>query len=252
MRDLKVARQSGQKDESVGTVGRTLNLLLVEDDAELAELVVRFLSESGLSVVWAGSGEVAKSMVGAEAFDVVVLDVMVPEVDGYELARFIRSRRSWTPIIMVTAMATIEDRLVGFRSGADDYLIKPFSFAELLARITALIRRSHESRPPLLQCGEFTLDPLQRRLWRSGTEVQLSDREFQIFECLLGKAGYVVSRRALMADVWFDTDVNQNIVEQYIARLRKKVDQPFGLNSIETVHGLGYRLRPRGARDDVD
>ncbi|NNN14884.1 MAG: response regulator transcription factor [Acidimicrobiaceae bacterium] len=249
MRDLKVAGKSGNED---GSVGRVLNLLLVEDDVELAELVVRFLSESGLSVVCASSGEEAKSMVAAEAFDVVVLDVMVPEVNGYELAKFIRSRRSWTPIIMVTAMATIEDRLVGFRSGADDYLIKPFSFAELLARITALIRRSHESRPPLVQSGEFTLDPLQRRVWRSGAEIQLSDREFQIFECLLGSAGYVVSRRVLMADVWFDTDVNQNIVEQYIARLRKKVDQPFGLNSIETVHGLGYRLRLRSASDDVD
>ncbi len=219
-------------------------VLVVEDDVELARLIGQYLTEEHFEVEVTDSGDGALQLLGKQKFDVVVLDIVIPGLGGLELCEFIRSEIDWLPTIMITALASLSDRLRGFNSGADDYLVKPFSLAELSARITALARRGALLRPALLSSGEVSLDPLTRRAWRNKKEVMLSEKEFRLLEILIRKAGYVVTRESLLRSVWFDSpSVGLNIVEQYIRRLRHKVDLPFARSDIETVHGRGYRWR---------
>lgn len=230
-----------------------VRVLIVEDDLELAQLVGQYLREKNLEVEFARGGNEALSSLGARPFDVVVLDVIIPGTGGLALCEFIQKEISWTPTIIISALASVSDRLKGFNVGADDYLVKPFSLAELHARITALARRGSLLRPPLLTCGEISLDPLARRVWRVKNEITLTEREFQLLESLIRKAGYVVTRESLLRSAWLDSPrVTINIVEQYIRRLRQKVDLPFGRNDIETIHRLGYRLRAVGPGRNVD
>ena len=186
-------------------------------------------------------------MAAATRYDAIVLDVMLPGSDGYTICRELRERGIWTSVLMLTARDATEDRIAGLDTGADDYLIKPFAFGELLARLRALARRSPLERPALLQAGDLRLDPAGRRAWRGETELELSAKEFVLLETFLRRPGAALSRVELLNAGWdlaFET--RSNIVDVYVRYLREKIDRPFGMNSIETVRGFGYRLRADG------
>ena len=186
-------------------------------------------------------------MVRAASYDAMVLDVMLPDVDGFETCRLLRADGVWVPVIMVTARDAIEDRVRGLDAGADDYLTKPFSLAELLARLRALARRDPVERPPVIEVGSLRLDPASRQAWRGDTEVELSAREFALLETFLRRAGQVLSQQQLLDAAWdFDYEHRSNVVEVYVRYLREKIDRPFEVRSLETVRGIGYRLRRDG------
>jgi two-component system, OmpR family, response regulator len=169
---------------------------------------------------------------------------MLPGIDGFETCRRLREEGVWSPVIMLTARDAIEDRVAGLDGGADDYLTKPFSFAELLARLRALARRGPVERPAVLEVGDLKLDPASRRVWRSGSEVNLSAKEFQLLETFMRHPGEVLSRYQLLEHAWdYDYENRSNIVDVYVRYLRDKIDRPFGLSTLETVRGAGYRLR---------
>jgi two-component system, OmpR family, response regulator len=173
-----------------------------------------------------------------------VLDVMLPGMDGFETCRRLREEGIWSPVIMLTARDSVEDRVAGLDGGADDYLAKPFSFAELLARLRALARRGPVERPAVLEVGTLKLDPAARRVWREETEVNLSAKEFQLLETFMRHPGEVLSRYQLLEHAWdYDYENRSNIVDVYVRYLRDKIDRPFGANQLETVRGAGYRLR---------
>jgi two-component system OmpR family response regulator len=173
---------------------------------------------------------------------------MLPGLDGFEVCRRLREEGIWAPILMLTARDAVRDRVTGLDSGADDYLTKPFSYAELLARLRALVRRGPVERPVELRVGELRIDPASRRVWRGETEVELTAKEFAILEMFMRRPGEVLSRFQILEHAWdYDYENRSNIVESYIRLLRRKVDQPFGVESIETVRGAGYRLREDGA-----
>jgi two-component system, OmpR family, response regulator len=189
-------------------------------------------------------GEDALWMAGATAYDAIVLDVMLPGVDGFETCRRLRAAGVWTPVLMLTARGEVEDRVAGLDGGADDYLVKPFALAELGARLRALARRGPRERPAVLQVGDLRLDPAERRVWRGETEIALSATELALLEALMRRPGEVLSRLALLEAGWDSAYENRsNIVAVYIRYLRNKVDRPFGRRDIETVRGGGYRLR---------
>jgi two-component system OmpR family response regulator len=219
-------------------------VLVVEDEPKMAALIRRGLHEEGLAADVTGRGEDAVWMAGATEYDAVVLDVMLPGVDGFEVSRRLRAARVWVPILLLTARDAVEDRVEGLDSGADDYLVKPFAFAELLARLRALVRRGPVERPPTLEVGDLRLDPATRRAWRGGTEVTLSAKEFALLETFMRRPGEVLSRFHLLEHAWDQAYENRsNVVDVYVRYLREKVDRPFGVDSIETVRGVGYRLR---------
>jgi two-component system OmpR family response regulator len=192
----------------------------------------------------ATNGEDALWMAGATEFDVLVLDVMLPGIDGFETCRRLRDAEVWTPIIMLTARDAIEDRVQGLDQGADDYLTKPFSLAELLARLRALARRGPLQRPAVLRVGDLRLDPATRQTWRGEEEVHLSSKEFALLEAFMRRPGEVLSQVQLLDFAWdYDYENRSNVVEVYVRYLREKIDRPFGLESLETVRGAGYRLR---------
>jgi two-component system OmpR family response regulator len=221
-----------------------MRVLLVEDDVRLASAVRRALHTSGVVADIAGGGRDALSMVQEAHYDAMVLDVMLPDLDGFDTCRQLRSDGVWVPVIMLTARDAVADRVRGLDGGADDYLTKPFSLAELLARLRALARRD---RPAVLEAGGLRLDPSARQVWRDGTEIELSAREFALLEVLLRRPGQVFSRGQLLDAVWdFGYEHRSNVVEVYIRYLREKIDRPFGRESVETVRGLGYRLRRDG------
>lgn len=219
-------------------------MLIVEDDVKMASLIRRGLREEGLAADVAVKGEDALWMAGATEYDAVVLDVMLPGIDGFETCRRLRSSGVWSPVLMLTARDGIADRVAGLDSGADDYLVKPFSFAELLARLRALARRGSAERPAVLEVGDLRLDPATRRVWRGDTEVALSATEFALLETFMRRAGQVLTRDQLLEHAWdYAYENRSNVVDVYVRYLREKIDRPFGACSLETVRGAGYRLR---------
>ena len=224
-----------------------MRLLVVEDEPKLRALLERGLTEEGHVVDATGVGEDALWMAAATRYDAILLDVMLPGSDGYTICRELRERGIWTSVLMLTARDATEERIAGLDGGADDYLIKPFAFGELLARLRALARRSPLERPALLHAGDLHLDPAGRRAWRGETELELSAKEFVLLETFLRRPGAALSRVELLNAGWdlaFET--RSNIVDVYVRYLREKVDRPFGMTSIETVRGFGYRLRADG------
>ena len=215
----------------------------------MAALLRRGLSEEGLTVDVAEEGERALSMASATDYDAVVLDVMLPGIDGFETCRRLRRDGVWAPVLMLTARGSLDDRVVGLDGGADDYMVKPFAFAELLARLRALVRRGTVERPPVIEVGDLRLDPGTRQVWRGAEEIELSSKEFTLLETFMRHAGYVLSRSQLLEQAWeYDFEHRSNVVEVYIRYLRRKIDVPFDVASIETVRGAGYRLRKDGGR----
>ena len=224
-----------------------VKLLVVEDEPKLRALLERGLREEGHVVDSAGRGEDALWMAGSGAYDAIVLDVMLPGLDGFAVCRALRERKLWTPVLMLTARDAIEDRIEGLDTGADDYLLKPFAFAELLARLRALVRRGPAERPTELEAGDLRLDPASRRVWRGDTELQLSTKEFALLELFMRHAGEVLSRVQLLDGAWdLAFESRSNVVDVYVRYLREKIDRPFGRHALETVRGFGYRLRTDG------
>ncbi len=220
-----------------------VRVLLVEDEAKLARLVARGLTERGGVVEIVGTGDDAIDSATSGQYDVILLDVRLPDVDGFHVCRRLRAERVWTPILMLTARTAVVDRIAGLDSGADDYLGKPFAFEELLARMRALARRGPVARATVITVGDLRLDPAARRVWRGDHEVELSAREFALLEAFMRRPEQVLSRDQLLDRAWGVThDVGSNVVDVYIRYLREKIDRPFGMSSVETVRGLGYRL----------
>jgi two-component system OmpR family response regulator len=224
-----------------------MRALVVEDEVKMAALIRRGLVEEGYAADVARTGEEALWMARATPYDAIVLDLMLPGRDGREVCRELRESGVWSPILMLTARDGVEDRVNGLDSGADDYLTKPFSFAELLARLRALARRGAQERPAVLQAGSLRLDPATRRAWRGDTEIELSAKEFALLETFMRRAGDVLTRLELLEHAWdYGYDNRSNVVDVYVRYLREKIDRPFGLDAIETVRGAGYRLRADG------
>ncbi len=213
----------------------------------MAVLLRRGLVEEGYAADVARTGGDAVDLARATPYDVIVLDVMLPGLDGVEVCRSLRAGGVWTPILMLTARDGVWDRVAGLDAGADDYLTKPFSFAELLARLRALARRGMAERPAVLEAGSLRLDPATRQVWRGEVEIDLSAKEFALLETFLRRPGEALSRLDLLEHAW-DAGYNgrSNVVDVYVGYLRAKVDRPFGRHSIETVRGVGYRLRADG------
>ena len=224
-----------------------MRVLVVEDDVPLAAAIRRALKPEGIAADVATKGEDALWMAGATEYDAIVLDVMLPGMDGFDTCRRLREDGVWAPILMLTARDAVEDRVRGLNEGADDYLTKPFSLAELLARLRALVRRGHPERPVQLEVGDLRLDPATRRVWRGDVEVHLSPKEFALLETFMRRPDEVITPFQLLESAWdFGYENKSNVVQVYMRYLREKIDRPFGADSIETVRGAGYRLR-RGA-----
>jgi two-component system, OmpR family, response regulator len=225
-----------------------MRILVVEDAVKMANLLRRGLAEEGHAVDVARTGDDAIWMAGAAEYDAIVLDLMLPGVDGFEVCRRIRDDGVWAPVLMLTARDAVEDRVAGLDAGADDYLPKPFAFAELLARLRALVRRGAEERPAVLEVGTLRLDPATRRVWRGETEVRLSAKEFSLLETFMRRPGQVLSRYQLLEHGWdYAYENRSNVVDVYVRYLRGKIDRPFECESLETVRGVGYRLREDAA-----
>ncbi|MFN8173561.1 MAG: response regulator transcription factor [Solirubrobacteraceae bacterium] len=226
-----------------------MRVLVVEDEVKLAALLRRGLREDGMAADVAINGEDAVWMAAATDYDALIVDVMLPGIDGFELCRRLREDRVLAPVLMLTARDGIDDRVRGLDTGADDYLTKPFSFAELVARLRALARRGPLERPPVLELGDLVLEPATKRVARGGEEIRLSAKEFALLEALMSRPGQVLDRYHLLERAWdFDYENRSNVVDVYIRYLREKIDRPFGVASIETVRGVGYRVRSDGGR----
>ena len=223
--------------------------MVVDDEPKLASVVARALREDGHATDVASNGEDALWMAHAAPYDAIVLDVMLPGVDGLEVVRRLRGDEIWTPVVLLTARDAVGDRVAGLDVGADDYLVKPFSLAELLARVRAVARRGPIVRPTSLVVGDLSLDPAAHRAWRGSTELALSMREFAVLELLMRRPGETLSRSQILAGAWdMAFESRSNVVDVYVRQLREKVDRPFGRSSIETVRGVGYRLRAESSR----
>ena len=224
-----------------------MRILVVEDDSKLGGLLRRGLSEDGNAADLAASGEDALWMAKAHSYDAIVLDLMLPGLDGFQTCARLRADGVWTPVLMLTARDAVEDRVAGLDSGADDYLTKPFSIAELRARLRAVVRRGASERPAVLEVGDLRLDPATRQVWRRDVEVWLANKELALLELFMRRPGQVVSRYQLLDHAWdMAYDNRSNVVAVHIRRLREKIDRPFGVQSIETVRGVGYRMRRDG------
>jgi two-component system OmpR family response regulator len=223
---------------------RPMRVLIVEDDVKMASLLRRGLVEEGLAADVARTGDDALWMAEATEYDAIVLDVMLPGADGFEVCRRLRESGRWSPVLMLTARDAVEDRVAGLDAGADDYLTKPFSFAELLARLRALARRAPPERPTVLEAGDLRLDPATRRAWRGDVEIGLSAKEFALLETFMRRQGEVLSRYQLLEHCWdYGYENRSNVVDVYVRYLREKIDRPFGRSSLETVRGVGYRFK---------
>ena len=224
-----------------------MRLLLIEDDVRMAAAIRRGLRADGIVVDATARGADALRMARATDYDAILLDVMLPDAHGFETCRRLRAEGCWAPLVMLTARDAVDDRVRGLDAGADDYLTKPFSLAELLARLRALARRGPVERPVELQAGTLRLDPATRQVWRGGEEIELSTREFALLETFMRRPGMVLSQLQLLDAAWdLGYEQRSNVVEVYVRYLREKVDRPFGLRSLETVRGVGYRLRKDG------
>jgi two-component system OmpR family response regulator len=221
-----------------------MRVLVVEDQPKMSRLLKRGLRDEGFATDVTGSGEDALWMAGSTPYDAIVLDVMLPGIDGFETCRRLRADEVWAPVLMLTARDSVEDRVAGLDGGADDYLAKPFSFSELSARIRALMRRGAVERPTLLRVDDLELDPAGRRVSRGGEEIELSAKEFALLETFMRRPGAVLSRLQLLEHAWdYEYENRSNVVDVYVRYLREKIDRPFGCRSIETVRGAGYRMR---------
>jgi two-component system, OmpR family, response regulator len=224
-----------------------VRVLVVEDEPRMASLIRRGLTREGLAADVAGTGEDALWMSGAHEYDAIVLDVMLPGIDGFETCRQLRTNGDWTPVLILTARDSVEDRVSGLDTGADDYLVKPFAFAELLARLRALVRRGEPERPAALEVGDLHLDPATREVRRGNCEIHLTAKEFALLETFMRRPGEVLSRLQLLEHAWdFAYENRSNVIDVYVRHLRRKIDGPFGRRSVETVRGVGYRLRADG------
>jgi two-component system, OmpR family, response regulator len=221
-----------------------MRVLVVEDEKKLGELLGRGLREEGYAADVADRGEEALWMAQAVEYSAIVLDVMLPGVDGFEVCRRLRQDGVWAPVLMLTARDAIDDRVTGLDAGADDYLTKPFSFEELLARLRALARRAPVERPATLETGDLRLDPAAHRAWRGEQELDLSPKEFALLEVFMRHPGVALTPAQLLDGAWdFAFESRSNIIAVYVGYLRNKIDRPFGRRSIETVRRVGYRLR---------
>jgi two-component system OmpR family response regulator len=226
-----------------------MRVLIVEDELKMAALIQRGLRDDGMAADVAGNGEDALWMAGSTDYDAIVLDVMLPGLDGFEVCRRLRGEGVWSPVLMLTARDAVQDRVRGLDTGADDYVTKPFSLAELAARLRALARRGPVERPAILQTGDLQLDPSSKRVWRGSTDISLSTKEFALLETFMRRPGRVLDRFQLLKHAWdYEYENRSNIVDVYVRYLREKVDRPFGVESIETVRGAGYRMRADGGR----
>ena len=224
-----------------------MRVLIVEDELRMAGLIRRGLVGEGLAADVAENGEDALWMAAASEYDAIVLDVMLPGIDGFETCRRLRDDGVWSPVLLLTARDSVDDRVAGLDGGADDYLTKPFSFAELSARLRALVRRGQRERPAVLEVGSLRLDPATRQAWRGEEAIDLSSKEFALLEAFMRSPGDVLSRLHLLEHAWdLGYENRSNVIDVYVRYLREKVDRPFGVTSIETVRGAGYRLRPDG------
>jgi two-component system OmpR family response regulator len=230
-----------------------MRILIVEDEVKLASLIRRGLREEGLLADVAIKGEDALWMAGSSEYDVIVLDVMLPGIDGLETCKRLRADGVRTPILMLTARGEIGDRIEGLNVGADDYLTKPFAFGELIARLHALARRGEIERLPVLEVDDLRLDPLTHRVWRGEQEIELSAKEFLLLATLMRHPGRAMSRQQLLDHAWdSEYEAHSNVVDVYIGYLRDKVDRPYEQHSIETVRGVGYRLVARADNPATD
>ncbi|KQM60914.1 response regulator transcription factor [Agreia sp. Leaf210] len=224
-----------------------MRVLVVEDEKRLAEGLKRGLEAEGFAVDVASTGTDGLWLATENDYSVILLDIMLPGMSGYRVCERLRADQNWTPVLMLTAKDGEWDQVEALDTGADDYLTKPFSFAILLARIRALIRRGQSERPAVLEAGDIRVDPSTRQVRRGETVVDVTAREFAVLEYLMRRKGDVVSKRDIIDNVWDDDfDGEQNIVEVYVGHLRNKLDRPFGRNAIETLRGAGYRLASHG------
>jgi two-component system copper resistance phosphate regulon response regulator CusR len=223
-----------------------MRILVVEDDSRMANVIAKGLRENSYAVDIAPDGDAGLYQTSINDYDVIILDVLLPKRDGFAVCRELRERGHTTPILMVTARAAVDDRITGFDAGADDYLTKPFSFRELLARIHALLRRDAQLRPDVLEIGDLMLDSVSHRVARANREVQLTAKEYALLEYLARRAGQLVSRAEIAAHVWDDTfDPFSNTIEVYMNRLRKKIDGNHTNKLLHTRRGEGYSLEFR-------
>jgi two-component system, OmpR family, response regulator len=221
-----------------------MNVLVVEDEVKLAALIRKALREQGILADVAITGEDALWMAASRPYDVLMIDVNLPGIDGFETVRALRDRAVRTPIMMLTARVAYDDRVEGLDTGADDYLVKPFDYGELFARLRALARRGPVERQPVLQVGDLTLDPAAHVVRRGPVEISVSAKELQLLEVFMRHPGEVLSRYTLLQGAWdMNYENRSNVVDVYVGYLREKIDRPFGVSSIETIRGAGYRLR---------
>jgi two-component system OmpR family response regulator len=220
-----------------------MKVLVVEDDKKIAATVKRGLDAEGFSVEVAFNGDDGLWRATEHQYDLLIVDLMLPGYNGFEICRMLRHRGDWTPILVLTARDGEGDQTKALDTGADDYLIKPFSFPVLVAHVRALLRRTSGRAPVPIEVGDLRLDPGRHRCWRGDTEIVLTAREFSVLEYLVRRAGIVTPKFEILSGVWeYDFDGDPNIVEVYIRRLRRKIDEPFGRHDIQTVRGAGYRL----------
>jgi two-component system OmpR family response regulator len=225
----------------------TMRVLVVEDEVRLAETVRRGLAAEGFNVDVVYDGEEGLWAAKENAYDALLLDIMLPKLNGYKVCRELRAAGVWTPVLMLTAKDGEYDQADAFDLGADDYLTKPFSFVVLIARLRAIIRRGAPERPTVLVAGDLELDPAPRRVSRGDREIELTPREFGLLEFLMRHRGDVVSKTEILQNVWdAHYDGDPNVVEVYVGYLRRKIDTPYGRKAIETVRGIGYRLAADG------
>jgi DNA-binding response OmpR family regulator len=224
-----------------------MRALVVEDEKRLAAGLRNGLEAEGFAVDVALTGTDGLWLAREHGYDVLVLDLMLPELDGFEICATLRTEGVWTPILMLTARDAETDQIRALDTGADDYLTKPFSYAVLVARLRALVRRGAVERPVVVEAGDLRLDPAARRAWRGEAELDLTARELSLLEFLIRRQGVVVSKRTILEHVWdYDFEGDPNIVEVYVRRLRNKLDRPYGRSSIATLRGSGYRLAADG------
>jgi two-component system OmpR family response regulator len=230
-----------------------MRVLVVEDEPKMASLLERGLAEEGYAIDAVANAVDALWAAIENPYDAIILDVMLPDLDGFEVCRRLRSEGCWAPVLMLTARDSVPDRVGGLDAGADDYLTKPFAFSELLARLRALVRRGTGKRPAVVRAGDLALDPATRRVSRGDVPIELTTKEFALLEYLMRRPGEVLTRSRLIEHVWdFGYEGDSNVVDVYVRYLRQKIDRPFGRDSIETLRGTGYRLRAERTDDAAD
>jgi two-component system, OmpR family, response regulator len=223
-----------------------MRVLIVEDERRMADVIHRALVKDGMAADVAGDGGAALGLATIVEYDAIVLDVMLPDRTGFEICRELRRREVWAPVLMLTALEAVHDRVAGLDSGADDYLTKPFALAELMARLRALARRGRPERPAVLEVGDLRLDPARREVRRGEHEIDLSAKEFALLETMMRRPGEVFSRLELIESAWDIAYENRsNVIDVYVRRLRNKLDDPSAATTIETVRGAGYRIKDR-------